>query len=149
MKKRVLKIIALVVAIALIVTVCWFANALCGNPISKWLAQRAASAYLEEQYPDTDYYIERLGFSFKSTDYYAHVRSETSMDTQFTLYIDMVGNVYFDTYDDVLSGAITAQRVHKPCSNRAAEQEGSDILGLPFRGKSFCRNRPHQQCILV
>ena len=30
-----------------------------------------------------------------------------------------------------------------------AEQEGSNILGLPFRGKSFGRNRPHQQCILV
>ena len=63
MKKKVLKFIALIIAIALIVGVFWFANALNGNPISKWLAQRAASAYLEEQYPDTDYYIERLGFS--------------------------------------------------------------------------------------
>ena len=79
MKKKVLKIIALIIAIALIVTVCWFANALCGNPISKWLAQKAADAYLDEHYKDTDFYIERLGFSFKSTDYYAHVRSETSI----------------------------------------------------------------------
>lgn len=117
MKKKVLKIIALVVAIALIVTVCWFANALCGNPISKWLAEKAADAYLEENYAETDYYIEKLGFSFKTIAYYAHVRSETSIDTQFTLYIDMVGNVYFDTYDDVLSGAITAQRVHQEYQN--------------------------------
>ena len=85
MKKKVLRIIALVIAIALIVGVCWFANALCGNPISKWLAQRAADTYLFEQYPDTDFYIERLGFSFKFTNYYAHVRSETSIDTQYTL----------------------------------------------------------------
>ena len=55
MKKKVLKIIALIIAIALIVTVCWFANALCGNPISKWLAQRAADTYLDEHYPDTDF----------------------------------------------------------------------------------------------
>ena len=117
MKKKVLKFIALIIAIALIVTVCWFANALCGNPISKWLAQKAADAYLDEHYQDTDFYIERLGFSFKFTNYYAHVRSETSIDTQFTLYIDMVGNVYFDTYGDVLSGAITAQRVHQEYRN--------------------------------
>lgn len=117
MKKKVLKFIALIIAIALIITVCWFANALCGNPISKWLAQKAADAYLDEHYQDTDFYIERLGFSFKFTNYYAHVRSETSIDTQFTLHIDMVGNVYFDTYDDVLSGAITAQRVHQEYRN--------------------------------
>jgi len=128
MKKKVLKIIALLVAIALIVTVCWFANALCGNPISKWLAQRAASVYLEEQYSDTDYYIERLGFSFKSTDYYAHVRSETSMDTQFTLHIDMLGNVFFDTYDDVLRGSITARRL---------EQEYRDLTDQIFDNPSF------------
>ena len=101
----------------MIVTVCWFANALCGNPVSKWLAQRAADTYLDEHYPNTDFYIENLGFSFKFTNYYAHVRSETSIDTQYTLHIDMVGNVYFDTYDDVLSGAITAQRVHQEYRN--------------------------------
>lgn len=110
MKKKVLKIIALVIAIALIVGIAWLANSLNGNPISKMLAEKAADNYLEEHYSETDYYIEKLGFSFKSICYYAHVRSETSMDTQFTLYIDMVGNVYFDTYDDVLRGSITARR---------------------------------------
>ena len=128
MKKKVLKFIALIIAIALIVGVFWFANALNGNPISKWLAQRAASAYLEEQYPDTDYYIERLGFSFKSTDYYAHVRSETSMDTQFTLHIDMLGNVFFDTYDDVLRGSITARRL---------EQEYRELTDQIFKNPAF------------
>ena len=128
MKKKVLKFIALIIAIALIVGVFWFATALNGNPISKWLAQRAASAYLEEQYPDTDYYIERLGFSFKSTDYYAHVRSETSMDTQFTLHIDMLGNVFFDTYDDVLRGSITARRL---------EQEYRELTDQIFKNPAF------------
>lgn len=113
MKKKVLKIIAFVIAVALIVGICWVANGLNGNPISRMLAKTAANEYLEEHFPNTDYYIEKLGFSFKFTGYYAHVRSETSMDTQFTLHIDMVGNVFFDTYEDVLQGAVTARRLEQ------------------------------------
>ena len=113
MKKKVLKIIAFIIAIALILGICWVANGLNGNPISKMLAKKAANEYLEANFPDTDYYIEELGFSFKFTNYYAHVRSKASMDTQFSLDIDMFGNVYFDTYEDVLSGAITARRLEQ------------------------------------
>ena len=40
MKKKILKIAALVIAIALIIGICWFANGLVGNPISKSLATR-------------------------------------------------------------------------------------------------------------
>lgn len=128
MKKKVLKIIALIIAVALIVGVCWFANALNGNPISKVLAEKAADAYLEDKFPDTDYYIENLGFSFKFRGYYAHVRSQTSIDTQFTLEIDMLGNVFFDTYEDVLSGAITARRL---------EQEYRDLTDHVFKNPVF------------
>ena len=128
MKKKVLKIIALVIAIALIVGVCWFANALNGNPLSKMLAEKAVVAYLAENYAQTDYYVEKLAYSFKFGNYYAHIRSEASMDTQFTLYIDMIGNVYFDTFDDVLRGAITARRL---------EQEYRDLTDQIFDNPSF------------
>lgn len=111
MKKKVLKIIALIVAIALIIGVASMANALNGNPISKMLARRAANGYLEENYPNTDYYIEDLGFSFKFTGYYAHVRSVSSMDTQFSLEIDMYGHVFWDTYESVTGGFVTARRI--------------------------------------
>lgn len=111
MKKKILKFVALIVAIALIAAVCWFTNALNGNPISKMLAEKAAADYLEENFADTDYHIENLGFSFKDTCYYGHVRSRSSMDTQFTLYIDMIGRVYFDTYESVTGGHVTASRV--------------------------------------
>ena len=40
MKKRYLKILALVVAIVLITALGWFANALLGNPLSKMLAEK-------------------------------------------------------------------------------------------------------------
>ena len=128
MKKKVLKIIALVIAIALIVGICWVANGLNGNPISKMLAKKAANEYLEENFSDTDYYIEELGFSFKFSNYYAHVRSVTSMDTQFTLHIDMLGNVYFDTYDSVTGGFVTARRV---------EQEYRELTNQIFENPSF------------
>ena len=128
MKKKVLKIIALIIAIALIVGICWVANGLNGNPISKMLAKKAANEYLEKNFSDTDYYIEELGFSFKFSNYYAHVRSVTSMDTQFTLHIDMLGNVYFDTYDSVTGGFVTARRV---------EQEYRELTNQIFENPSF------------
>ena len=128
MKKKVLKIIAFVIAIALILGICWVANGLNGNPISKMLAKKAANEYLEANFPDTDYYIEELGFSFKFSNYYAHVRSVTSMDTQFTLHIDMLGNVYFDTYDSVTGGFVTARRV---------EQEYRELTNQIFENPSF------------
>lgn len=113
MKKKTLKMIALVIAISLMIGIALLANSLNGNPVSKMLAEKAADAYLEEHFPNTDYYIERVGFSFKFTGYYAHVRSETSIDTQFTLHIDMIGNVFFDTYEDVLQGSTTASRLEQ------------------------------------
>lgn len=128
MKKKYLKIIALTVAVILIIGVLHFANALNGNPISKMLAQRTADAYLAEQYPDTDYYIENLAYSFKFGCYYAHIRSESSIDTQFTLYIDMVGNLNHDTYEDVPSGSITARRL---------EQEYRDLTDQVFESPTF------------
>lgn len=111
MKKKTLKIIALITAFILIVGLSWFANALLGNPISKMLATNTAKKHLAETYPDTDYYIERIAFNFKSTNYYAHIKSPTSIDTEFTLYISMLGELTLDTYDDVVNGFNTARRV--------------------------------------
>ena len=48
MKKRVLKVAALVTAIMLIIGVCLFANSLVGNPISKALAKNTAEKYIEK-----------------------------------------------------------------------------------------------------
>ena len=128
MKKKALKIIALIIAVALIIGICWAANGLNGNPISKWLAKRGANNYLKEHYPNTDYYIEDLGFSFKFTGYYAHVRSESSIDTQFSLNIDMAGNVFYDTFEDVKAGYITSRRL---------EQEYRELTKQIFESPAF------------
>lgn len=113
MKRKLLKIIALIIAITLIIGISITANSLVGNPISKMLAKNAADAYLAEHFPGTDYYVLDLGFSFKFVGYYAHIRSQSSMDTQFSLRIDMLGNVNYDTYDSVTMGFVTAERVNQ------------------------------------
>lgn len=124
------KVIALILALALVGGLGWFSNSLVGNPISKMLAQNAVEEYLEEHYADTDFYCEKLGFSFKSIDYYAHIRSDTSIDTQFTLYINMLGEVTFDTYDDVLRGSITASRINS--EYRALTETVFDHPSFPY-----------------
>ena len=79
MKKRILKIAALVFAIALIVGVCVFANGLVGNPISKAVATNTAEKHLEETYSDKDFEIERVTFSFKDGYYHAFIYSPSSL----------------------------------------------------------------------
>lgn len=110
-KKKILKAIALIIAIGLIGFVAYFYNALNGNPLSQMLAQRGTDKYLQEQYPGTDYYAERVGYNFKFTNYYAHIRSESSIDTQFTVYLDFFGRVEWDTYDDVTRLFVTERRL--------------------------------------
>ena len=45
MKKRILKLTAFAAALALLAGVLWFSNGLLGNPVSKFLAARAAREY--------------------------------------------------------------------------------------------------------
>ena len=112
MKKRILKIAALVFAIVLIVGVCIFANGLVGNPISKAVATNTAEKHLEETYADKDFELERVFYSFKDGYYHAFIYSPSSIDSDFTLVIDMWGNLRSDSYSDrVLSGWNTADRV--------------------------------------
>ena len=111
MKNKGLRIIALILALVMIGGLCFVANALNGNPVSALLAKRTAKAYLEDTFPHTDYYVERIGYNFKDGNYYAHIRSESSIDTQFSLHITMLGQLRYDTYDSVTDGFVTAQRL--------------------------------------
>lgn len=113
MKKKAFKITALVIALGLLGFLAWFANGLLGNPLSRYLADRTAKGHLEEVYGETDFYIDRLSFSFKDTCYHAHILSKTSIDTDFSLTIDMFGMLRQDTYSSVLSGFTTARRLEQ------------------------------------
>ena len=113
--KKFLKVVGILFTLVLV----WFANAMLGNPVSAMLAKNAAKDYLAEHYAHTDYYIEDVNFSFKDGNYYGHIRSESSIDTQFTLYMTMTGKVRFDTYDSVARGFVTANRLDMENGNLA------------------------------
>ena len=131
MKKRILKIAAFIFAIALIVGVCVFANGLVGNPISKAMATNTAEKHIEENYADKDFEIERVTFSFKDGYYHAFIYSPSSIDSSFTLMIDMWGKLRYDTYEDrVLSGGNTADRISR--DYRAVVDKVLDSQAFPY-----------------
>ena len=131
MKKRILKIAAFVFAIALIVGVCIFANALVGNPISKAVATNTAEKHIEENYADKDFEIERVTFSFKDGYYHAFIYSPSSIDSDFTILVDMWGKLRYDTYEDrVLSGGNTADRISR--DYRAVVDKVLDSQAFPY-----------------
>ena len=131
MKKRILKIAAFVFAIALIAGVCVFANALVGNPISKAMATNTAEKHIEENYADKNFEIERVTFSFKDGYYHAFIYSPSSIDSDFTILVDMWGKLRYDTYEDrVLSGGNTADRISR--EYRAVVDKVLDSQAFPY-----------------
>ncbi|MBR2875988.1 MAG: hypothetical protein IKC01_02515 [Clostridia bacterium] len=117
MKKKILKAIAMVLAIILIIGVGVFANAFVGNPVSKYLATKGAKAHLEKTYGSTDFQIEEVIYDFKTCDYSAKITSPTSIDSHFTLSFNFTGKLTLDTYDDVTSGWNTACRLDEDYRN--------------------------------
>ena len=110
-KRHVRTIIGTTVAVIFTAIFLFFVNAFFGNPISHILADNAAHKYVEEKYSHMDVYVEKVGYSFKFPSYYAIVRSNSSIDTHFTVYITMDGKVEYDTYESVLDGWNTYQRI--------------------------------------
>ncbi len=116
MKKKHLKIAALAVALALIAGLCLFANALIGNPVSKALATSTARQHQAAHYPG--YTIERVGYSFKDGNYYAHLTDPQQVDGDFSLSITPWGKLLWDSYADrVLSGENTRSRLYMEYKN--------------------------------
>lgn len=99
MKKKTGKIILSLLSLFLVAVIAFFANAFFGNPVSKALAKNAAEKYLIEAYSDCDFEIDNVYFNFKSTNYNAHVISPSSVDSEFSLVYDMLGNLLADSYE--------------------------------------------------
>ena len=117
MKKKVLKILALVLAIILIIGIGVFANSLVGNPVSKFLATKNAEEYLEKNFGDKDFQLQEVTYDFKTGGYYARVTSPTSIDSHFSILLNFIGKVEYDTYDDVTTGWNTAMRIEEDYRN--------------------------------
>ena len=118
MKKRILRISALAVALALTVGIILFANSLVGNPISKLVATNTAKNHLAEHYSNSDFVIEEVIFSFKHGYYHAYITSPSSVDSSFTLAISLDGELIHDYYEDrVVNRWNTADRISRDYRN--------------------------------
>ncbi len=109
--KKCIRIIGIVLLIALIAVLIWFGNVMMGNPVSHALASNAAKAFLSDRFSGTDYQMERITYSFKDGRYHAFMVSPTSIDGDFSVCFSMLGEYCYDTYDSVLDGWNTAQRL--------------------------------------
>ena len=97
MKQRAMKITAFVIALGLILGIGLFANHLMGNPISKALASRTAQRHLESNYSKQGYLLEKI--TFKNGYYCAYVSSPYANPDRFLLFLEMDGDLHFDTYE--------------------------------------------------
>ena len=131
MKKKILKIAALIVALALIVGVYIFANSLVGNPISKLLATNTAKQYIKENHPDMDYQLDGVTFNFKFVCYNAYLTSPSSPDSSFTLMLGMDGKIVQNYYEaHVIERGNTARRLEE--EYRAAVGKVLDNPSFPY-----------------
>ena len=114
MVKRIGKVIAIVVAVAVLAGVIWLALGFLGNPVSALLARRGLNQYMEQTYPNIELNVERFGYNFKTVGYYAYVVEEHSPDTAFYINLDMLGHVKYDSFDTWVTDRMnTEQRVQE------------------------------------
>ena len=111
MKKKIISIICLSVSIALLCTAVWFLCAFFGIPISSALAKSSAKRYLEENYSDADFLIDKVSYDMKSGGYLVYVESPTSIDSHFIIYCDWLGRYNDDTSSCITDGSNTYVRL--------------------------------------
>lgn len=114
MGKKIGKAIILFLAAAFLAGALWLGNGFFGNPVSAVLARRGLNRYVKETYGHMDLRTERFGYNFKTVGYFAYLTSETSRDTAFYIYMDMLGHVIHDSFDTWVTGKQnTEQRVQE------------------------------------
>lgn len=111
--KKTMKIISGIIAFVIIGALLFFANAFLGNPVSKMIAKNATKNYIEENYKNRDFVIDEVRYNFKNSGYNAYIKSPSSVDTHFSVYVSMGGEVYRDSYESVINGWNTYERIDK------------------------------------
>ncbi len=104
MKKKVLKIIAGMVALLLIALILYVTNSFVGNPISKILVKHSVDKYVTENYSDLDLELNKPQYNFKDGGYYVQAKSKTSIDTHFSIVCNGNGRIRYDDYETYVLG---------------------------------------------
>lgn len=106
-----LKIILISISAVSFCVMLYFVCAFFGNPVSYLLSKNAADNYIADNFSAYNLEIEKVGYDFKVSGYYANVVSPDSIDTHFTIYFDLLGRPDFDTFENVKNGWNTAMRL--------------------------------------
>jgi hypothetical protein len=113
MKRKAFKVIAVAIAVVIVGVGAWFVNAIFGNPLSRFLAKKAAETYVADSYADRNFQIDSVFYDFKMCNYNVKLCCPSSIDSHFNLSYDFSGNLIYDSYDHrVLNGENTAQRIN-------------------------------------
>lgn len=107
--KKTYRFLANSMGILLIIGLCLFANALVGNPISKAIVTKQAKVYLEKNYKEKEFKLKKVSYNFKDGNYFAHMERPNSMDLNFTVSLDMFGNIVYDDYAFRIEGGSNTQ----------------------------------------
>ena len=73
-----------------------------GNPISRLVAEKSATKYIEANYKDLDLNRDKAYYNFKDGYYIVRLRDKNSKDTKFYLGFNSFGRIKADTYDSIL-----------------------------------------------
>ena len=73
-----------------------------GNSISRLMAEKSATKYIETHYKDLDLNRDKAFYNFKDGYYIVRLRDKNSKDTKFYLGFDSFGRLKADTYDSIL-----------------------------------------------
>ncbi|AFQ43837.1 hypothetical protein [Desulfosporosinus meridiei] len=139
MNLKMKKILAGAFGLGLIILLLLFVNSFVGNPVSNALAKKAAQQYIDTKYSDLNLKIERSNYNFKFGSYFVFVKSGTSEDTAFSIYVDSYGNVIRDDYEyEVANNFTTFRRLDEELREIAKEMIGGELdydfdhIALPF-----------------
>lgn len=95
-----------IVLTVLVLFVLFVANALFGNPLSKFLADRAADKVIAQKYSHLDLTRNKVVYNFKMAEYNVFLQDKNSEDSQFILHFDSFGRLRWDSYDDRISNTM-------------------------------------------
>ncbi len=112
MKKTILKIAAVVTALALIGGVLFFYNAFCGNIFSALYARHRITAYISETYPDSAYQISKANYDFKTGGYSCRITDPDSADKSFYATYSYGGRIN-DSYEAAMNKENTLMRIEQ------------------------------------
>lgn len=102
--RKLIKIGSIIFLITSFIFLLFLTNAFIGNPISKLIVKYQANKYIEKKYPNTDYYLESVFYSFKDSRYHAQIESKNSIDTYFNVSFNSFGKMHYDNYETLVTG---------------------------------------------